>query len=239
MIIFFFRRDMDDVKYSRNNSVTIDVTIDIKGNYIDVVKILSLLKTIDFSNNSFKREIQEVIGKLGSLKGINFSHNNLMGHIPISFGNLTNLEWLDLSSNKLTGDIPIQLTDLTSLAILNLSKNHLVGLIPQGKQFNTFTNASYSGNLGLCGFPLTKTCGNDKGQQPPPSPTIQEDDFGFANGFHWKVVLLGYGCGFMFGLGMGYLVFSSEKPKCLLNIIYGEQCNKVRRSKKNAHGRIN
>ena len=72
----------------------------------------------------------------------------------------------------------------------------------------TFTNASYSGNLGLCGFPLTKTCGNDEGQQPPPSPTIQEDDSGFANGFHWKVVLLGYGCGFMFGLGMGYLVFS-------------------------------
>ena len=91
------------------------------------------------------------------------------------------------SSNKLTGNIAIQLTDLTSLAILNLSKNHLVGLIPQGKQFNTFTNASYSGNLGLCGFPLTKTCGNDEGQQPPPSPTIQEDDFGFANGFHWKV----------------------------------------------------
>ena len=78
---------MDDVKYSRNNSVTIDVTIDIKGNYIDVVKILTLLKTIDFSNNSFEGEIPKVIGKLGSLKGINFSHNNLMGHIPISFGN--------------------------------------------------------------------------------------------------------------------------------------------------------
>ena len=115
---------------------------------------------------------------------------------------------------------------------LNLSKNYLVGLIPQGKQFNMFTNASYSGNLGLCGFPLTKACGNDEGQQQPPSPTIQEDDFWFTNGFHWKVVLLGYGCGFMFGLGMGYLAFSSEKPKCLLNIVYVERCKKVRRSKK-------
>ena len=120
----------------------------------------------------------------------------------------------------------------------SLSKNHHVGLIPQGKQFNTFRNASYSGNLGLCGFPLTKTCGNDEEQQPPPSPTIQEDDFWFANEFHWKVVLLGYGFGFMFGLGMGYLVLASEKPKCLLNIVYGERRNKVRRSKKNAHGRI-
>ena len=114
-----------------------------------------------------------------------------------------------------------------------------MGLIPQGKQFNTFTNASYSGNLGLCGFPLAKTCGNDEGQQPRPLPTIQEDDFEFANGFNWKVVLLGYGCGFMFGLGMGYLVFSSEKSNWLVNSVYGKQCKKVRRSKKNAHERIN
>ena len=225
------------------DSITIDIndsiTLDIKGNYIDVVKIQTLLTTIDFSNNSFNGEIPKVIGKLGLLKGLNFSHNNLIGHIPILFGNLINLEWLDLSSNKLTGDIPIQLTDITSLAILNLSENHLVGLIPQGKQFNTFTNDSYNGNLGLCGFPMTKTCGNDEGQHPPLSSTIQEDDFEFANGFNWKVVLLGYGCGFMFGLSMGYLVFLSEKSKWLANSVYGKRHNKVRRSKKNARGRIN
>jgi hypothetical protein len=44
---------------------------------------------------------------------------------------------------------------------------------------------------------------------------------------------MGYGCGFMFGLGMGYLVFSHERPKWLVNMVYGEQRNKVRRSKKN------
>ena len=37
---------------------------------------------------------------------------------------------------------------------------------------------------------MTNACGNDEGQQPP-SSTIQEDDFEFENGFHWKVVLLG------------------------------------------------
>ena len=82
-------------------------------------------------------------------------------------------------------------------------------------------NDSYYGNRGLCGFPITKACGNDEGQEPSPSSTIQEDDFEFENGFHWKVVLLGYGCGFMFGLGLGYLVFSSGKPKWLVNIVYG------------------
>ena len=214
------------------------VTVAMKGISIEMVKIQNFFTIIDFSNNSFKGEIPNSIGKLWSLKGLNFSHNNLTGHLPPSLGNLTNIEWLDLSSNKLTGEIPMQLLDLTSLAVLNLSKNSLVGPIPQGKQFNTFTNESFNGNLGLCGFPLTKTCGDDKGQQPQPTSTIQEDDFGFENGFHWKVVLLGYGCGFMFGLGMGYLVFSCGRPKWLVNMVYGEQRNKVRRSKKNARGRV-
>ncbi|KAM4080578.1 hypothetical protein ACJW30_11G028100 [Castanea mollissima] len=219
-----------ELKYMGDNYYQDSVTVVMKGFFIDLVKIQSLFTTIDFSNNNFKGEIPKSIGELWSLKGLNFSHNNLTGCMPQSLGNLTNLEWLDLSSNKLEGEIPIQLVDLTMLAFLNLSKNYLFGHIPQGKQFNTFTNDSYNENLGLCGFPMTKACGNDEGQQPPPSSTIQEDDFEFENGFHWKVVLLGYGCGFMFGLGLGYLVFSSGKPKWLVNIVYGGRHNKLQRS---------
>ncbi|XP_030962024.1 receptor-like protein 6 isoform X2 [Quercus lobata] len=223
-----------ELKYMGDYYYQDSVTVTMKGLSIELVKIQNLFTTIDFSNNDFKGEIPKAIGELQSLKGLNFSHNNLTGHMPPSLGKLTNLEWLDLSSNKLIGEIPIQLVDLTSLAVLNLSENHLFGQIPQGKQFNTFTNDSYNGNLGLCGFPMTKACGNDEGQQLLPSSTTQEDDFKFENGFNWKVVLLGYSCGFMFGLGLGYLVFSSGKPKWLVNIVYGEQDNKVQRSKKNA-----
>ncbi|KAK4593993.1 hypothetical protein RGQ29_017889 [Quercus rubra] len=213
--------DKGELKYMGDYYYQDSVTIVMKGFFFELVKIQSLFTTIDFSNNNFKGEIPKAIGELRSLKGLNFSHNNLSGHVPPSLGNLTNLEWLDLSSNKLTGEIPIQLVDITYLAILNLSENYLFGQIPQGKQFNTFTNDSYNGNLGLCGFPM-KACGNDEGQQPPPPSTIQEDNFKFENGFHWKVVLLGYGVGFMFGLGLGYLVFSSGKPIWLVNIFYGE-----------------
>ncbi|KAK4543164.1 hypothetical protein RGQ29_033155 [Quercus rubra] len=226
-----------ELKYMGDDYYQDSVIVVMKGLSIELVKIQSLFTTIDFSNNNFKGEIPKVIGELRSLKGLNFSHNNLTGCMPQSLGNLTNLEWLDLSSNKLTGEIPIQLVDLTMLAFLNLSENYLFGQIPQGKQFNTFTNDSYKENRGFCGFPMTKACGNDEGQQPSPSSTIQEDDFEFENGFHWKVVLLGYGVGFMFGLGLGYLVFSSGKPKWLVNIVYGGRHNKVRRTKKNAHGR--
>ncbi|XVF78930.1 hypothetical protein PTKIN_Ptkin14bG0177900 [Pterospermum kingtungense] len=91
----------------------------------------------------------------------------MKGHIPGSFGNLTALESLDLSSNKLTREIPMQLTGLNFLEVLNLSENQLVGLIPQGKQFNTFLNDSYEGNLGLRGFPLSKRCGPDEPSEPP------------------------------------------------------------------------
>ncbi|XP_050279364.1 receptor-like protein 7 [Quercus robur] len=216
-----------ELKYMGDDYYQDSVTVTMKGFFIELVKIQNLFTTIDFSNNDFKGEIPKAIGELQSLKGLNFSHNNLTGRMPPSLGKLTNLEWLDLSSNKLIGEIPIQLANLTSLAILNLSENHLFGQIPQGKQFNTFTNDSYNGNLGLCGFPMTKVCGNDEGQQLLPSSTTQDDDFKFENGFNWKVVLFGYCCGFMFGLGLGYLVFSSGKPKWLVNIVYGEQDNKV------------
>ena len=100
------------------------------------------------------------------VKGLNFSYNNLVGQMPLSLGNLSNLEWLGLSSNMPRGNIPRQLVDITSLEVLNLSENRLVGPIPLGNQFDTFANVSYFGNLGLCGFPLTRLCDNVEGQQP-------------------------------------------------------------------------
>nr|XP_023872419.1 receptor-like protein Cf-9 homolog [Quercus suber] len=182
------------------------------------------LRIIDLSHNEFHGLLPTKFFKY--LKAM-MNSNMDKGCMPPSLGKLTNLEWLDLSLNKLIGEIPLQLVDFTSLAVLNLSENYLFGLIPQGKQFNTFTNDSYNRKLGLCGFPMTKACGNDEGQQLLPSSTTQEDDYKFENGFHWKVVLLGYSCGFMFGLGLVYLVFSSGKPKWLVNIVYGGRHNKV------------
>ena len=119
------------------------------------------------SRNNFGGEIPEVIEKLKSLKGVNFSHNMLLrGTIPSTLGNLSNLEWLDLSHNKLSWAIPAQLVGLTLLAFVKLSHNQLVGPIPCGNQFNTFSNNSFAGNLGLCGFPMSKTCNNNIDDQP-------------------------------------------------------------------------
>ena len=151
------------LKYMGESYYHDSVVVTMKGFYVEMMRIQNLFTTIDFSNNSFKWEIPKSIGMLKSLKGLNFSHNNLIGHMPPT---LSNLEWLDLSSNMVMGEIPGQLANITYLEVLNLSENRLVGPIPLGNQFDTFANVSYFGNLGLCGFPLTRLCDNVEGQQP-------------------------------------------------------------------------
>ncbi|XVF78258.1 hypothetical protein PTKIN_Ptkin14bG0116500 [Pterospermum kingtungense] len=182
------------------------VTVTTKGFEIELVKTLTIFRAMDFSNNLFIGQIPEELGELISLQMLNFSHNNFTGPIPASLANLINLESLDLSSNKLGGRIPPQLTNLTFLEVLNLSQNDLVGPIPHGNLFGTFDSDSYSGNSGLCGFPLSKQCGN-----PPPPPMFKEDE-GSGIAFIWKLAMMGYGCGLVLGLSTGYIVFTTGRP---------------------------
>ncbi|KAJ6979737.1 LOW QUALITY PROTEIN: receptor-like protein Cf-9 [Populus alba x Populus x berolinensis] len=207
----------EHMDYMRKNNLSFStsyvysVTLSWKGSEIEFSKIQIALATLDLSCNKFTGKIPESLGKLKSLIQLNLSRNSLIGYIQPSLGNLTNLESLDLSSNLLAGRIPLQLVDLKFLAVLNLSYNQLEGPIPQGKQFNTFENGSYEGNLGLCGFPLQVKCNKGEGQQPPPSNFEKEDSM-FEEGFGWKAVAMGYGCGFVFGVSLGYVVFRARKP---------------------------
>ena len=206
------------------------VTVTIKGYYYQLEKILTIFTTIDLSRNSFEGEIPWSIGKLKSLKGLNFSHNKFVGHVPLSLGNLSNLEWLDLSSNGLSGVVPNELAeDLTQLSFLNVSLNRLVGPIPRGKQFNTFENDSYIGNLGLCGSPLSRTCTDGQAQQLSPTSSKHEDEV-----FDWKIVMLmGYGCGMVFGLSMGYVMIPNTIVDRILEIVRGLNSRKQRRPQNN------
>jgi hypothetical protein len=198
------------------------VVVTQKGSEIELQRILNIFTTIDLSSNKFEGKIPEVLGRLTILRLLNLSHNSLTGHIPLSLANLSALESIDLSSNKLTGEIPMQLTSLTFLAMLNLSQNQLIGPIPQGKQFDTFENDSYYGNLGLCGLPLSIKCRTDASPLPSPSIFQEDNDSMFASGFGWKAVLMGYGCGFVFGLAVGYVFwFKTEKPQWLVRFFDG------------------
>ncbi|GLT79556.1 hypothetical protein SLA2020_510390 [Shorea laevis] len=219
-------RDEDSPEYMGMGSYQYSLVVIIKGLEYELQGILTIFTSIDLSENKFGGEIPDVIGKLSSLKGLNLSHNNLTGPISQSLGNLTNLEWLDLSFNELVGEIPDELVSLTELSRLNLSNNHLVGHIPQGNQFNTFGNDSYEGNLGLCGFPLSKSC---DGIGTLPS-SFQEKDEWWR--FGWRVVVLGYGSGVAFGLLMGYHVFRTGKPKWFVALFDGRLSQSGRKMRK-------
>ncbi|MED6122590.1 hypothetical protein PIB30_041128 [Stylosanthes scabra] len=206
------------------------VTETMKGIRSNFEKIPNILVSIDLSNNRFEGEVPDDIGELRALENLNFSHNKLVGHIPRSLGNLTNLESLDLSSNMLTGEIPTELTNLNFLEVLNLSRNQLVGSIPNGKQFDTFSNDSYLGNMGLCGRPLSLECNNNVTKQQYPSSDA-EDKFGFG----WKPVAIGYACGTMLGIGLGFCVFWIGKPEWLV-IIFGGTTTRIKRRSRGNRG---
>ncbi|GKV26098.1 hypothetical protein SLEP1_g35451 [Rubroshorea leprosula] len=188
------------------------MTITNKGRKMEYAKILEVFSAMDLSSNKFEGEIPEVIGNLKGLQLLNLSNNILVGPIPRTLGYLTNLEALDLSQNRLTGRIPTQLTRLNFLEVFNVSHNHLTGPIPQGQQFDTFENDSFDGNSGLCGMPLSRKCDccNSKDLPPPSSTSKGNEDSGLLAKFSWKLVLLGYGCGFLIGIVIGNIAFTRK-----------------------------
>ncbi|RWR78882.1 receptor-like protein 12 [Cinnamomum micranthum f. kanehirae] len=181
------------------------VTITVKGKEVEFFKILTILSSMDLSNNKFHGRIPKEIGNLKSLIVLNMSNNEFNGPIPSSLGSLRQLESLDLSMNRLSGEIPIQLTALSFLSVINLSQNCLVGRIPQAQQFLTFANDSFEGNPGLCGAPLSKQCEAPLEPAAPGEP--RSANWPLSRDFDWRYMCVALGLGFGNWMIMGPIIF--------------------------------
>ncbi|KAG6695857.1 hypothetical protein I3842_09G118000 [Carya illinoinensis] len=91
--------------------------------------ILSLVHSLDLSNNNLSGEIPDNITSLSKFINMNLSANQLNGKIPENIGNIHDLESLDLSRSELSGPIPKSLSALNFLSHLNLSFNNLSGQV--------------------------------------------------------------------------------------------------------------
>ncbi|GJT83993.1 leucine-rich repeat-containing protein [Tanacetum coccineum] len=176
------------------------------------------LQVLDLSHNGFVGQLPtKYFQNFDSMKNVVKDNTEpqyliLVGErllVRDSLGKLSEIESLDLSSNQLTGNIPQSLAGINGLEVLDLSQNHLVGRIPEGTHFTTFDESSFAGNLGLCGFQLPKKC-SDRTHKPQLEEHENHED---RSGFTWEVVTLGYGCGTLIGLVMGYLMLSTRKVK--------------------------
>ncbi|XP_028105210.1 receptor-like protein EIX2 [Camellia sinensis] len=164
-----------------------------KGNINQYDKILSLVTSLDLSNNIISGKIPEELTSLQGLRFLNLSGNHITGVIPKNIGNMGLLESLDLSRNQLYGEIPPSMSGLNFLSYLNLSYNSLFGKIPSGAQLQSFHASSFTGNK-LCGPPLTKNC-SDNGKTPEGN---EGDDEGARSEVDWFYVFmaLGFAVGF-------------------------------------------
>ncbi|KAK2432769.1 receptor protein [Trifolium repens] len=170
------------------------LTITIKGQQMELVNILKIIRAIDFSSNFFEGPIPNLLMHFKELYVLNFSNNAFSGKIPSTIGNLKQLESLDLSNNSLVGEIPMELASLSFLSYLNLSFNHLVGKIPTGTQLQSFQESSFEGNYGLYGPPLTEIPKRPFDPQPQPARGR------LSCSIEWS--FLSVELGFVFGIGV-------------------------------------
>ena len=65
-------------------------------------------------------------------------------------------------------------------------------------------HASFDGNPGLCGSPLSRACESSEASPP----TLSSSKQGSTSEFDWKIILMGYGSGLVIGFSIGYSLTS-------------------------------
>ncbi|XP_068652493.1 leucine-rich repeat receptor-like tyrosine-protein kinase PXC3 [Aristolochia californica] len=122
------------------------------------------LLELQMGSNYLTGSIPPEIGRIKNLQiALNLSFNHLHGPLPRELGRLDKLVSLDVSNNQLSGNIPSDLKGMMSLIEVDFSNNMLTGPVPTFGPFQKASSANFSGNKGLCGDPLSSSCGSSFG----------------------------------------------------------------------------
>ncbi|KAJ9693375.1 hypothetical protein PVL29_012228 [Vitis rotundifolia] len=175
------------------------LVVSTKGQILEYTKTLSLIVSMDLSNNKLSGEFPKKLTNLRGLVILNLSSNCINGSIPENISGMRQLASLDLSSNNLSGVIPRSMSSLSYLGYLNLSNNNLSGVIPFIGQIATFDASAFYGNPGLCGAPLVTKCeGENQDQGQSTVDQEEENDNGFIDEWFYLSVGLGFAVGTLF-----------------------------------------
>ncbi|KAL5549233.1 hypothetical protein UlMin_004464 [Ulmus minor] len=170
-----------------------------KGQVLTFTKTLSLVVSLQLSENNLSGEIPPELTKLLGLLVLNLSGNHISGAIPESISMLKQLQSLDFSSNRLSGPIPQSMPSLSFLQYLNLSNNDFSGTIPFKDQMTTFEASSFAGNPRLCGAPLVLTCHVDdnNGNSSKGWKSSDLNDNNFVDTWFFLSIGLGFAAGLL------------------------------------------
>ncbi|KAL1195998.1 Receptor protein kinase-like protein [Cardamine amara subsp. amara] len=162
----------------------------ISGQLSDLISNVASLQLLNLSANSFTGKIPPNLPLLKNLTVISLAKNSFSGDVPSGFetvqvldissnlldGSLppdfggASLHYLNLSHNQISSTIsPIFTEKFPATAILDLSFNNLTGPIPTTPLLLNQKTESFSGNLGLCGQPLTTLCSIPSTLSDPPN----------------------------------------------------------------------
>nr|GEY10056.1 leucine-rich repeat-containing protein [Tanacetum cinerariifolium] len=186
----------------------------IEGPFPTSICNMSNLRYLDMSNNRFGGLIPHCFGNIPSyLKMIDLGNNRFQGTIPNVYGDYGRLEGLILKGNQLEGELPQY---LPNLQVLVLKSNKFHGHIqpPSAVRFS-FPNLQVLDlfynrrdpwkpyrECETLRVSAAKKC-SEYTQKPQLEACEDQEE---ETRFTWEVVMLGYGCGTLLGLVMGYFM---------------------------------
>ncbi|KAK8665688.1 hypothetical protein V6N13_005850 [Hibiscus sabdariffa] len=176
-----------------------------------------MLQIIDLASNSFSDKLpRELLMTWNSMKGDKVEpHSEQLRYEILQLSDIYFQDSVKVTMKGLELEL---LANLNFLSFLNLSNNELTGTIPLGTQIQSFSEASFENNAGLCGRPLEVQCDS------PPTPKDGQSNSGTDNHVNWNFVSVEIG--FVSGMGAVILPLMFCKRwrlryyKCADHVVY-------------------